>query len=209
MSLAEARARALAGLDRAIPLIPWALAVLFGAVTVHLLTILALPALAPGSAYRRLAADLPLGEVRLLPRATPENPGPAFSDPFAFLAVCRFDLSKGPLRLRAAADGDHPLSVSVRLTDGAAIYSGSDAQTPQGRFNILIVTQAQADARDAAQDDQDETAAPPADAGELRLIAPRRKGFVLFRLLALREGEAESVAAQRAGFACAMEKPPS
>lgn len=207
MSVAHGRARVAAGLDRAVSLVPWALAVLFGAVALHLLVVLALPALAPGSAYRRLAADLPLGEVRLLPRATPEHPDPAFSDPFAFVAVCRFDLSQGPLRLRATADGDHPLSVSVRLADGAVIYSGSDAQAPGGRFNILIVTHAQADAIDAAQDDQDEDAPPVSD--ELRLVSPRRKGFAMFRLLALREGEAESVAAQRAGFQCSVEKPPS
>ena len=132
MSVAHGRARVAAGLDRAVSLVPWALAVLFGAVALHLLVVLALPALAPGSAYRRLAADLPLGEVRLLPRATPEHPDPAFSDPFAFVAVCRFDLSQGPLRLRATADGDHPLSVSVRLADGAVIYSGSDARRRAG-----------------------------------------------------------------------------
>jgi uncharacterized membrane protein len=198
-------------LDQAISAAPWVLAVVFGAVATHLLTLLALPTLATTSAYRRLAADLPIGEVRLLPRATPEAPGPAFSDPFAFLAVCRFDLSQGPLRLRATADRDHPLSVSVRLADGSVIYSGSDNQTPQGRFNILIVTRAQADAIEAERDNQDEGDAS-ASAGaedELRLIAPRRKGFAIFRLLALREGEAETIAAQRAGFACKSEKPPS
>ncbi|MBB4197623.1 hypothetical protein CCR94_13180 [Rhodoblastus sphagnicola] len=194
-------------LDRAIGLIPWALAVVFGAVAVHLLSLLALPALAPHSAYRRLAANLPVGEIRLLPRATPDNPGPSFSDPFAFLAVCRFDLTGGPLRLRATADGDHPLSVSVRLADGAIVYSGSDSQTPGGRFNILIVTRSQAEAIDAARDEQDEAAA--ADTGELRVVAPRSKGFALFRLLALREGEADEVAAQRAGFECKSEKPPA
>jgi len=191
--------------DRMVGLIPWALAVAFGAVATHLLSVLALPALAPNSAYRRLAADLPLGEVRLLPRATPDHPGPTFSDPFAFLAVCRFDLTRGPLRLRANADGDHPLSVSVRLANGAIVWSGSDGQTPGGHFNILIVTRSQADAIDAAREDQDETAT---DGDELRLVAPRPKGFALFRLLALREGEAETVAAQRAGFECATEKPP-
>jgi uncharacterized membrane protein len=200
----------LARIDRAIALIPWGLAALFGAVTVHLVTLLALPALAPASAYRRLAANLPLGEVRLLPRVTPETPGPAFSDPFALLAVCRFDLTQGALRLRATADGDHPLSVSVRLADGRIVYSASDAQTPHGRFNILIVTQAQADAIDEAQDKQDEEVTrASADADELRLVVARRRGFAMFRLLALREGDAERVAAQRAGFECKAEKPPS
>jgi uncharacterized membrane protein len=197
-------------------MIPWILAVMFGAVAIHLLTLLALPALTPFSAYRRLAVDLPLGEVRFLPRATPETAGLAFSDPFAALAVCRFDLAQGPLRVRAIADGDHPLSVSVRLADGATIYSGSDRQSPRGRFNILIVTQDQADAIDEARDnrdqddeDNDKNAVQSRDADELRLIAPRRKGLALFRLMALREGEIEAIATQRAGFECASERPES
>jgi uncharacterized membrane protein len=196
-------------LDRLVTLIPWALGLVFGAVAVHLVTLLATPGQAPNSAYRRLAETLPLGEVRLLPRATPETPGTPFSDPFAFLAACRFDLNEGPLRLRAQADGDHPLSVSVRLANGAIIYSGADTQAPRGRFNILILTKAQADALDEARDDMEEAERAAADADELRLVSPSPKGFALFRLLALREGEAETIGAQRAGFECKKEKPSS
>jgi len=196
-------------IDRLVAWIPWVLAVAFGAVAAHLSSLLATPGLAPNSGYRRLAESLPLGEVRLLPRASPENPGPPFSDPFAFLAACRFDLDQGPLRLRAQADGDHPLSVSVRLANGAIIYSGADPQTPQGRFNIVIVTRAQADAIDEARENLDEAERAAAEADELRLVAPSSKGFVLFRLVALRESEAEAVGAQRAGFECKNEKPSS
>jgi uncharacterized membrane protein len=195
--------------DRLVALVPWVLGLVFGVVAVHLVTLLATPTMAPNSAYRRLAESLPLGEVRMLPRATPENPGPPFSDPFAFLAACRFDLNEGPLRLRAQADGDHPLSVSVRLANGAIIYSGADTQTPHGRFNILIVTRAQADAIDESREDLDEAERASAEAAELRLVAPSPKGFALFRLLALRQGEAEAMSAQRAGFECKEEKPPS
>ena len=134
------------GLGRALRVIPWLLGLLFGAVALHLITILTLPALAPDSAYRKLALPRPPGEKHLLARAEPENSIPAFADPFAAVALCRFDLKQGPLRLRASADGDRPLSVSVRLADGTVIYSAGDRQTPGGRFNILVVTQAQADA---------------------------------------------------------------
>jgi len=195
--------------DRLIAWIPWALALVFGTVAVHLVTLLATPAMAPNSAYRRLAEDLPLGEVRLLPRATPDSPGPPLSDPFAFLAACRFDLSEGPLRLRAQADGDHPLSVSVRLANGVILYSGADNQTPHGRFNILIVTRAQGEAIDEARDAMGEAERAALEADELRLVSPDAKGFALFRLLALREGEAATFGAQRAAYTCKKEKPPS
>ncbi|WP_294540556.1 hypothetical protein [uncultured Rhodoblastus sp.] len=198
-------------LDRTLDLLPWLLAALLGGVALHLLTLLALPRLTPSSAYRRLALKTPVGQVALLPRAAPGT-GPSFSDPFATLALCRFDLSLGPLRLRARADNDHPFSVSVRLADGTIIYSANDRQTPKGSFNILIVTQAQADASDLQRDNAgaDENAA--GDAGtvnedELRLISPAKAGFALFRALSLRESDYDAAAAALASVECAVEKP--
>jgi uncharacterized membrane protein len=196
--------------DRAIAVTPWLLGVFFGAVAVHLIAILTLPTLAPGSAYRKFALPLALGQKQLLERPTPGGAGPSFADPFAALAVCRFDLTQGPLRARASADGDHPLSVSARLADGTIIYSSGDRETPNGRFNILIVTQAQADAQDAAREKAEQNNAPDESAGatedELRLISPGKTGFVVFRALSLREGDYQAAAAQRASVECSMEK---
>jgi uncharacterized membrane protein len=196
----------LSAADRAIGLIPWVLAALFGAVAIHLLAVLSLPALAPSASFRKLALPLAPGEKALLPRAAAVSDGSAFADPFAALAVCRFDLARGPLRLRAAADGDHPASVSVRLADGTIIYSANDKQTPNGKFNVLVVTQTQADALDSAQENANQTGAGGGD-DELRLVSPGARGFVLFRTLGLREGDYEAAAAARSGFECSVEKP--
>ena len=205
-------------LDRAVDLIPWVIGALFGAVALHLLAILLLPALAPHSAYRRLALKSPPGELAVLPPAAPDDAGPTFSDPFAALSLCRFDLAQGPLRLRASSDGDHPLSVSLRLADGTVIYSANDRQQPNGRFNILLVTQDQADALDAASDDADqpEDADKGVDKGvdkggagkqdQLRLISPGKKGFALMRALSLREGDYDATTTG-AKIECAVEKP--
>jgi uncharacterized membrane protein len=202
-------------LGRTIRLFPWLLGALLGGVALHLLILLALPGLAPGSAYRRLALRTPVGQVAILPRATPGT-GPSFSDPFAALALCRFDLSQGPLRLRAHADGGHPFSVSVRLADGTVLFSANDRQTPGGRFHILIVTQAQADALADPQDfpgdnaEQDENAASKAGVSgedELRLISPAKTGFALFRALSLRESDYDAAAATLSTVECALEKP--
>ena len=194
---------------RVFAFIPWLLGLVLGAVAVHLILILTLPALAPGSAYRQFARPLPLGEKRVLARAEPSMSRPSFSDPFAALALCRFDLKQGPLRLRASADGDRPLSVSVRLADGTVIYSAGDRQTPGGRFNIVIVTQAQADAQDAAREraEDDSGEAKPAE-DELRLISPGKSGFAVVRSFALRESDYEKAAAQLDAVACSMEKTP-
>lgn len=198
-------------LERTIELLPWLLGALLGGVALHLLILLALPSLAPGSAYRRLALKTPIGQVALLPRATPGK-GPSFSDPFAALALCRFDLSQGPLRLRARADGGHPFSVSVRLADGTVLFSANDRQTPGGRFDILIVTQTQADAQDLLRDnaEQEEIAfgkAGSLDDNEVRLISPAKTGFALFRALSLRESDYDAAAAALSTVECALEKP--
>ncbi len=191
--------------DRAIGLIPWLLAGLFGGVAIHLILLLALPRLAPGSAYRKLALEAPLSQVELLPQAAPETPGPAFIDPFAALALCRFDLTRGPLRLRARADGDHPFAISVRLADGAIIFSANDRQAPKGRFDILILTQAQADEQDYQRDNETSEEAAPQD--QLRLVSPGKNGFALVRALSLREGDYDSAAAGRSAIECNVEKP--
>jgi uncharacterized membrane protein len=198
-------------LDRTIDLLPWLLAALLGGVALHLLTLLALPRLTPGSAYRRLALKTPVGQVVRLPRATPAT-GPRYSDPFAALALCRFDLAQGPLRLRGRADGDHPFSVSVRLADGTILFSANDRQTPNGRFNILIVTQAQADAQDLLRDNAEPDEKPASAAGvpeedELRLISPAKTGFALFRALSQRESDYDAADAALSSVDCALEKP--
>ena len=213
------RARLHAWTDRAIRAAPWILGALFGAAAIHLLTILALPTLWPGAPYRALAAGLPLGETAILPRPGSDSRAVAFADPFTAIALCRFDLSAGATRIRAQADGVHPFSISVRLADGTIIYSGGDRDTPSGRFNIRLVTQKQADAEDASQSPdhgsgdetgQDAEQAPSpegAESDELRLAAPSLRGFVAFRVLALREEDYDAASAALASARCAVEKP--
>lgn len=217
--LSRRRARLHAWTDRAIRAAPWVLGALFGAAAIHLLTILALPTLWPGAPYRVLAAGLPLGETAILPRPGSDSRAVAFSDPFAAVALCRFDLSAGVTRIRAQADGAHSMSISVRLADGTIIYSGNDRDTPSGRFNIRLVTQKQADAEDAARSPDngsgDETgqnaeqASSPQGAAtdELRLASPSLRGFVAFRVLALREEDYDAASAALASARCAVEKP--
>ncbi len=213
--LSWSRVRREKAIDRAIGAIPWLLGALFGAVALHLLTILALPTLWPGAPYRTLAAALPLGETAILPRPDPDSRGMAFPDPFAAVALCRFDLSEGSTRIRAQADGAHPYSISVRLTDGTIIYSGNDRDTPSGRFNIRIVTQKQADAEDVSQNSEggaEPNAAPALGQGgaaddELRLTSPNLRGFVVFRVLASREEDYDAARSALTAARCAVEKP--
>ena len=155
----------------------------------------------PADFVARRALPHPGGGTAARPNRDPASsrtgqPGAAFSDPFAALALCRFDLSGGATRIRAQADSAHPFSISVRLTDGTIIYSGNDRDTPSGRFNLRIVTQKQADAEDASQgagDDAGQDAAPSASpdmaaSDELRLTSPNLRGFVVFRAARVARG---------------------
>jgi len=58
------------------------------------------------------------------------------------------------MRVRAAGDGERLFAVSVRLADGTPFYSVTERQAPKGQFNILLVTQAQADDLDEANSEE-------------------------------------------------------
>ena len=97
--------------------------VLLGGV-VHLVSVLALPRIATQDAYSRLTPLTKLNAVTALPLAAPDNTVMPFMDPAFAIAVCRYDLSTGPIKpltsnqnafpesLAAAAPGDPATSVA-------------------------------------------------------------------------------------------------
>ena len=72
--------------------------VLLGGV-VHLVSVLALPRIATQDAYSRLTPMTKENAVTALPLAEPSNAPMPFMDPAFAVAVCRYDLSGGPLKL--------------------------------------------------------------------------------------------------------------
>ena len=72
--------------------------VLLGGV-VHLVSVLALPRIATQDAYSRLTPMTKLNAVTPLPLADPNNSLMPFMDPAFAIAVCRYDLSGGPIKL--------------------------------------------------------------------------------------------------------------
>lgn len=152
---------------------------LLGAI-VHLGSVLALPRLAPQTADSRLAALAPRHEVVVLPRAADGQQAVPFRDPAAALAICRFDLSSGPVRVRAMP-GDDFMAIAFHTPTGGVFYALTDRSAAKGALEALIVTAGQLDALQA-QDPEDEPVR------ELRLVSPRSTGFVTFRTLALQPG---------------------
>ncbi len=83
-------------------MIRWLLWILGGLVLggiVHLTTIMVLPRTATRDAYARLAPVVPINGFALLPAPTPEASSLPFMDPAFVMAVCRYDLTKGPVKL--------------------------------------------------------------------------------------------------------------
>ena len=71
--------------------------VLLGGI-VHLTTVLWLPELATQDAYSRLAPVAPINAVAAVAAPTPDKTAVPFLDPAFAMAVCRYDLTDGPLK---------------------------------------------------------------------------------------------------------------
>jgi uncharacterized membrane protein len=183
-------------------MIPFLAAIFFVAGIVHIVSVLAMPAVAPQDALTRLSAVAPVGEgVVLLPQASPGREIMPYEDPSVALGVCRFDLSRGFYRIRTAIDGEHFIALSFHTRSGRVFYATTDRSALRGKIDVAIVNAAQLEALESS-DPEDE---PPA---ELRLTAPGPVGFVLVRALAERPNELPKAEARVTAVACAPDRPP-
>ncbi len=183
-------------LDRALAIAPWALGCLFVAGIVHLTTILLMPHVATRDAYARLGgADA--ATTRVAQGADGARPMP-FDDPMAALAICRFDLTKGPTRIQATVDGEHFLSLAFHDRASRIFYATTDRAAVRGAIDIVLVDERQL-AQIEAEDAEDATPQ------ELRLQAPSPQGFVLIRALAERESDRARAEAAVQSVVCRRE----
>lgn len=188
-------------IDPLVGFLPWLMATLMIGGIVHILSILAMPGLAPSNSFARIAAIAPLHKMILLPRTTPQQSFIPFEDPAMALGACRFDLGEGALRLRATLSPDGLMLFSFHQRDGRSFYSMTDRGAARGKLDVLILTQPQLDEVEA-NDNEDEL---PDD---LRIVSPDREGFVLVRALAERPGEFADAEARIAAISCTSEHEP-
>jgi len=170
--------------DRFFDYLPWALATLFVAGIVHIVSVLLTPAVAPRDAYARILAavgDAPANRLVALPPMAPGVDLLPFEDPALAEAACVYDLSKGLLRVTTNADGEDYLALSFHALAGRIFHAITDRAAIKGKIDIVIGDARQMDALQAATDE-----APPQ---EVRLVAPTKRGFVLVRSLAKRPSD--------------------
>lgn len=176
----------------------YGLAVLFIAGVVHIVSVLVMPQIATHDAFARLAALAQANQPVLLPRPLPGQEITPFEDPAVAQAVCLFDLTQAPFRVRANVDDGALLTLSFRSRTGRVFYAMTDKAAVHGKIDIRVLTAAQLQAVQA-EDDEDN---PPQ---ELRLVAPDTKGFLLISALSPYPSERADAEARATSILCAQE----
>lgn len=159
-------------------MIRWLLWLLAGALLggiVHLIAILILPTTATQDAYSRFASVAPVNKVTAVQQPTPQNEVMPFMDPAMASAVCRYDLSDGPIKLTVPVSAAYT-SVSFYTRRSVAYYAINDRAAGRRLIELHLMT---SDQRADLPEDEDVTAAD-------RLIVelPSNTGLIVIKALA-------------------------
>lgn len=178
-------------------MIRWLLLLLGGMLLggiVHLVTMLVLPRTATQDAYARLSPTAELNTMTPVPVASPQNTAIPFTDPAFAAAVCRYDLSGGPIKFTAPVSVAYT-SVSFYTRNGVAYYAINDRAAGRRVIELSLMTTQQ---REQLPEDEDVTAAD-----RLIVESPTSVGLIVLRALAPEPGMMpfvrNTVAAARCG----------
>jgi uncharacterized membrane protein len=152
--------------------------VLLGGI-VHLSMVLWLPRTATQDAYARLAAITPVNAVTALPDPSPDKTILPYMDPAFAFAVCRYDLSQGPLQLSLNVSQAYT-SVSFYTRFGRAYYAINDRAAGRRVIELDLMTEQQ---HSDMPEEEDVTAAD-----RLIVESPTTTGVILMKALAPEPG---------------------
>jgi uncharacterized membrane protein len=175
------------------------LAVICIAGIVHILTIFSVPAFVEDDAFARLSQIGKPARMVMLPHPSPVTKLVPFADPAIARGMCLFDLSRDALRLRGKLDPDELVTFSFRTRNGYVFYSMTDRAAQRGEIDVLLLSQAQLEAIEAAAAEEDEPAQ------ELRLVAPERQGIIFVDALAAFPGQWSKAVQRVAQVTCEAE----
>jgi uncharacterized membrane protein len=144
---------------------------------VHLSTVLALPRTAAHDAYARLLPITPVNKVVPLP--TTETAIMPFMDPAFATAVCRYDLSRGALKLTAPISQAYT-AVSFYTRYGIAYYAINDRAAGRKVIELDLMTTRQ---REELPEEEDVTAAD-----RLIVESPTVTGLIVLKALSPEPG---------------------
>jgi uncharacterized membrane protein len=166
---------------------PFILGAALSSVLLHILILLVLPLVAPRTSGQLLADRAVLGDragqsaLSVLAVSRPGAQAYPFADPAMVTALCAFDLTEGPFRIRTST-GEAFLSLAVLSPAGRVLHALSDKAATRRMLDVVLVTEQQQRALEA-QDPEDEAVQ------ELRLRMTAPKGTVLLRTFAPRPSD--------------------
>jgi uncharacterized membrane protein len=172
--------------------------VLLGGV-VHLVSVLALPRIATQDAYSRLAPLTKLNAVTALPLAGPNSAPMPFMDPAFAIAICRYDLSTGPIKLAVPVSQAYT-SVSFYTRSDVAYYAINDRSAGRRVIELDLMTEAQ---HAELPEDEDVTAAD-----RLIIDSPTATGLIVLKALAPEPGLMPQAQATLAASSCKVQSEP-
>ena len=124
---------------------------------------------------RRVSAIAPVNAVTPLLPPTPDDALLPFMDPAFAIAVCRFDLSRGPLKFSVPISPAYT-SVSFYTRTDVPFYAINDRAAGRRVIELDLMTQAQ---RDELPQNEEITAAD-----RLIVSSPTTTGLIVIRALA-------------------------
>jgi uncharacterized membrane protein len=163
--------------------IRWLLWILAGALLggiVHLATILLLPRTASQDAYARLSPITPVNAFTLLPAPSPDTSVMPFMDPAFAVAVCRYDLAGGPMKLVVPVSPAYT-SVTFYTRNGVAFYAINDRSAGRRTIELDLMTTPQ---RNDLPEEEDVTAAD-----RLIIESTTLTGLIMARALSPEPGQ--------------------
>jgi uncharacterized membrane protein len=172
--------------------------VLLGGV-VHLVSVLALPRIATQDAYSRLTPTTKLNAVTALPLASPDNTLMPFLDPAFAIAICRYDLSAGPIKLKVPVSQSYT-AVSFYTRNEVAYYAINDRSAGRKVIELDLMTEAQ---HAELPEDEDVTAAD-----RLIIDSPTATGLIVLKALAAEPGLMPQAQASLAASSCKVQTEP-
>jgi uncharacterized membrane protein len=155
---------------------------------IHVVAVLTLPVLAPRDAHARLSALGPANTIIQLPALKPGQQVMPNMAPDVRYAMCLFDLTEGPVHLRANIP-DELWLIAFYTPIGENFYTVIGADMKRGNVDLVVTTKDQSVA-DATSD------SPEALENLLVVNSPSSKGIALIR--APLAGPSRSFEAERA-----------
>lgn len=165
---------------------------------VHLAAVIILPRTATKDAFARLTPIAPVNTIVALPTPTPEKAVMPFMDPAFASAVCRYDLSQGPLKLTVPVSPAYT-SVSFYTRNDVAYYAINDRAAGRRVIELDLMTTAQ---HDQVPEDEEVTAAD-----RLIVESPTPTGIIAVRAMAPEPGLMRAAQAAIAVSRCATQQP--